>query len=245
MAKYKRMINCDFVNASSFKLKISNRAKLLYFFMLTSADDKGFVDNADELIELLDSNDRKFDNESNMALLPNTFETAIAELLEKSLLYRFKDKHNNHIYLIKHWYLHNVIPKDRVRDSSYEKYLENMFVNDDGEYQKKQMPHTCDTTDTQLSTQIKEKKRKINKSNIIDMKDCKETSSTDDEEEDFDYSDIPERWDLKHSSMAIKLYVLKTNGKELTKEQQNYLEAYQQASKTDTKESDTLPFLGD
>ena len=97
------MINCDFVNASSFKLKTSNRAKLLYFFMLSNADDKGFVDNADELIELLDSNDRKLGNDSNMTLMPDNFETALDDLIEKGLLYKFEDRHNNKIYLIKHW----------------------------------------------------------------------------------------------------------------------------------------------
>lgn len=159
MAKYKRMINCDFVNASSFKLKISNRAKLLYFFMLSNADDKGFVDNVDEQIELLDSNDRKFNNQSNMTLLPDNFETSLQELLDRGLLYKFSDKHKNSIYLIKHWYCHNNIPKDRVRDSSYEKYLENYFVNEDGEYQ---LCSKCNTDVKQLCPQIKENKSKVN-----------------------------------------------------------------------------------
>lgn len=170
MAKYKRMINCDFVNASSFKLKTSNRAKLLYFFMLSNADDKGFVDNADELIELLDSNDRKFGNESNAMLMPENFQTALDELIDKSLLYKFEDKHNNKIYLIKHWYYHNQMPKDRVRDSSYEKYLENVKVNDQKEYEicltAKQVPSKCRADAEQVSTQNKVNKSKVNKSNI-------------------------------------------------------------------------------
>ena len=170
------MINCDFVNASSFKLKTSNRAKLLFFFMLSNADDKGFVDNADELIELLDSNDRKLGNDSNMTLMPDNFETALGDLIEKGLLYRFEDRHNNKIYLIKHWYLHNQIPTDRVRKSSYEKYLEKVEINSDREYEfitnAKQVPSKCDTNVKQLPPQIKENKSKVNKSKL-DIKENK------------------------------------------------------------------------
>lgn len=170
------MINCDFVNASSFKLKTSNRAKLLYFFMLSNADDKGFVDNADELIELLDSNDRKLGNDSNLTLMPDNFETALDDLIEKGLLYKFEDRHNNKIYLIKHWYLHNQIPTDRVRKSSYEKYLEKVEINSDREYEfitnAKQVPNKCDTNVKQLPPQIKENKSKVNKSKL-DIKENK------------------------------------------------------------------------
>ena len=155
MAKYKRMINCDFVNASSFKLKISNRAKLLYFYMLSSADDKGFIDNTDELVELLDSNDRKFGSESNATLMPDNFETAFNELFEKGLIYKFEDNHFNKICLIKHWYLHNQIPAVRVRESSYEKYLDQVIINDDKEYEfkknAKQLPSKCQATAKQMT----------------------------------------------------------------------------------------------
>lgn len=191
MAKYKRMINCDFVNASSFKLKTSNRAKLLYFFMLSNADDKGFVDNADELVELLDSNDRKFGNSSGAILMPENFQTALDELIDKSLLYKFEDKHNNKIYLIKHWYYHNQMPKDRVRDSSYEKYLEQVKINDEKEYElclsAKQVPSKCDTTAEQVSTQNKINKSKVNKSKLNIINKCvgEESNSQPDDDEEF------------------------------------------------------------
>ena len=43
----KRMINCDFLNASKFKTRLSNKAKLLYMYMFINADDKGFVDTTE------------------------------------------------------------------------------------------------------------------------------------------------------------------------------------------------------
>lgn len=232
MAKYKRMVNCDFVNASSFKLKISNKAKLLYFFILTNADDKGFVDNTDELIELLDSNDRKFHNEASLDLIPNDFSTALNELLEKGLLFEFTDKHNNHIYLIKHWYLHNIIPKARVRDSSYEKYLESAEINDDGEYVVKQMTSKCKANDKQVSAQIKVNKRKENESK---ENYCEEINNNTleannenviEDNEDEDNYNIPVKWDFEHSSKAVKLLCIQHKGGELTQKQQKYLDAY-------------------
>ena len=129
MAKKKRMINCEFVQASSFKFKRSNQAKLLYFYMICSADDKGFVDNVDELIELLTYNENKFKNN-----LQNTFEQSVKELVDKALLIRFNDNHGNSIYLIKHWFMHNVIPKERLQPSTYERYLKGIELTPSGEY---------------------------------------------------------------------------------------------------------------
>lgn len=170
MAKNKRMINCGFVNASSFKIKTSNKAKLLYFYLISNADDKGFVDNVDEIIELLDSNDRKFDNENTAALIQSNYSIALKELIDKGMLVSFSDNHDNYIYLIRHWYLHNQIPKDRIRNSAYERFLEGLWVNEDGEYVK-QMYDNCDTTAT--VKEIKLNKNKVNKSNNISNKNDK------------------------------------------------------------------------
>lgn len=164
------MINCGFVNAGSFKLKTSNKAKLLYFYMLCSADDKGFVDNVEELIELLDSNDRKFDSQPQPTLIESNYSTALKELLDTGRIISFIDNHDNFIYLIRHWYLHNQIPKDRIRDSAYERFLEGLWVNEYGEYVK-QMYDSCDTTAT--VKEIKLNKNKVNKSNNISNKNDK------------------------------------------------------------------------
>lgn len=219
------MVNCDFVNASSFKLKISNKAKLLYFYILTNADDHGFVDNTDELIELLDSNDRKFHNEASLDLIPNDFTTALNELLEKGLLFDFQDKHNNHIYLIKHWFAHNIIPKARVRDSAYQKYLENAEINDDGEYVVKQMTSKCKANDNQVSAQSKvnKSKEKESKENYCEELNNNTLITIDDEEDNYN---IPVNWDFDHSSKAVKLLCIEKQGGELTPKQKRYLDAY-------------------
>ena len=164
------MINCGFVNASSFKIKTSNKAKLLYFYLISNADDKGFVDNVDEIIELLDSNDRRFDNDSTPLLLENNYSIALKELIDKGMLILFADNHDNYIYLIRHWYLHNQIPKDRIRNSAYERFLEGFVINKDGEYVK-QASYNCDTTADTNEIKLKETKR--NKTNNMSNKNDK------------------------------------------------------------------------
>ena len=48
MARH-RLVNCEFLNAGSFKVNVSNRAKLLYLMMIVSGDDRGFVDSTQDL----------------------------------------------------------------------------------------------------------------------------------------------------------------------------------------------------
>ena len=135
MAKSKRMINSNLVNASSFKMKTSNKAKLLYFYIMMNADDKGFCDNADELIALLNHNDAEYGDNPEGG---KGFEEAIEELLNKNLLLVFENKYKDKVYLVRHWYLHNQIPKDRVTETTYVKYLSQVTVNKEGEYVKKE-----------------------------------------------------------------------------------------------------------
>ena len=134
MAKSKRMLNSNLVNASSFKMKISNKAKLLYFYIILNADDKGFCDNADEIIVLLDSNDKAFHNEASLDLLEHGYKSAIQELVDKHMLIVFENKYGDKVYLVRQWYLHNQIPKDRITETTYIKYLEQVEINSENEY---------------------------------------------------------------------------------------------------------------
>lgn len=135
MAKSKRMINSNIVNASSFKMQYSNKAKLLYFYIMLNADDKGFCDNADELVVLLDSNDRTFHNEASLDLLEHGYKQALQELVDRHLLLVFENKYGDKVYLVRQWYMHNQIPKDRITETTYVKYLEKVTINNENEYE--------------------------------------------------------------------------------------------------------------
>ena len=98
-----RLINCDFFGVSGFTKNLSNKAKLLYFFFLTNADDKGFVGNGLDLAENLDQCEQDFEN----VLFQYKYVDALKELVDKRLAYEFKDRVGNKVYLIRHWFLHN------------------------------------------------------------------------------------------------------------------------------------------
>lgn len=102
-----RLINCEFINAASFKVNVSNRAKLLYLMMFMNGDDRGFVDTTQDLINALEKNDNELDKVERLELLENTYNTALEELLDKGYILEFKDNHGNKVHLIKHWFYHN------------------------------------------------------------------------------------------------------------------------------------------
>lgn len=130
MAKH-RLVNCEFINASSFKVNISNRAKLLYLLMIVNADDRGFVDTTQDLINALEKNDNELDKVERLELLENTYNTALNELLDKGYIYELMDKHQNKVHLIRHWFYHNKYVKGLW--TNYKNFLDIVYL-ESGEY---------------------------------------------------------------------------------------------------------------
>ena len=75
--------------------------------MLLNGDDRGFVDNTQELINSLTQNEKDFNNTISLDLLENSYNSALQELIDKGYIYEFKDNHNNKVHLIRHWFYHN------------------------------------------------------------------------------------------------------------------------------------------
>ena len=125
MARH-RLINCEFINAGSFKVNVSNKAKLLYLYMFTNADDKGFVDTTKDLINALMTNDNNFTRTENTSLLEDTYDSALQELLEKGLIYEFSDNHYNKVHLIRHWFYHNKMIKGLW--TNYRNFEERVYI---------------------------------------------------------------------------------------------------------------------
>lgn len=155
----KRLINCEFINASDFKVKLSNKAKLLYLFMFVSADDKGFVDTTTEIIETLTNCDQNFNNDVSLELLQNDYNTALTELMNRGLLYCFEGKHNNRVYVIRHWYMHNINLQKAW--TNYPNYLKQLKLEDykyirKKEYKEYKENNRNNITDDSLSKQESE-----------------------------------------------------------------------------------------
>lgn len=97
-----RLMNCDFFLKGAFDDVSSNKAKLLYFCFFINADDLGFVGNSAKIIKSLNEQE-----EDNNALVQYTYEIAANELVDRGFLFKFTDKHQNNIYLIRHFFIHN------------------------------------------------------------------------------------------------------------------------------------------
>lgn len=157
MAKY-RLVNCEFLIASSFKVNVSNKGKLLYYQMLVSADDRGFVDTTKDIIEALTNNDKEFGEAITLELLENTYNSALNELIEKGFIYEFKDNHGNAIHLIRHWFFHNKLVKGLW--TNYRNFLDEVYL-DNNEYIIGKKPFKEDKIKQNKLKQIKLKQIKI------------------------------------------------------------------------------------
>ena len=152
-----RLINCDFFGVSGFTKNLSNKAKLLYFFFLANADDKGFVGNGLDLAENLDQCEQDFEN----VLFQYKYVDALKELVDKRLVYAFEDKCHNKTYLIRHWFLHN--KNQKFLTTNYVSYLAKVELID-GEYHLK-----GEKKPTKENKEIKETKEiKTNETNDND-----------------------------------------------------------------------------
>lgn len=125
-----RLVNCDFFTKSQITTKLSNKAKLVYFYFFINADDYGFVGNGKEIAESLDRCEENFEN----TLFQYTYGESINELVQKRLVIEFIDKVDNHIYLIRHWFLHN--RKLKFYTTNYMSFLEQVEIVDN-KYQLK------------------------------------------------------------------------------------------------------------
>lgn len=142
---------------------------------LVNADDRGFVDNALELANTLDQCEENFDN----VLFQLKYRDTIKELVDKRLLYDFVDKVGNHVYLIRHWFIHNKYRNGLM--TNYLSYLTRVEISN-GKYQFK-VDTNKEYKDSDTSIKVKQNKLNQNKLkqeieiNVIN----KEKESEDDE----------------------------------------------------------------
>lgn len=143
----KRLISCDFINASSFKLKLSNKAKLMYLYLITNGDDEGFVANALETAKVL----QELENETNNnSLVEFTYESAIQELVESGHILRFTDKHGNDIILVRHWFYHNKLVKGL--ETNYKTVLKQVeLIDNEWEIRKKPLKENKSNKDKEIN----------------------------------------------------------------------------------------------
>ena len=190
-----RLINCDFLNASTF-LKLSNKAKLLYYAFITNSDDLGLVGNCDTIIDILYKYDDGYENAKMLGLeeqLKNDYLNAKIELINKCYVYLFNDKLGNEIFVIKHWFLHQKY-REGLRTNYYSIYKSLSMYG--GEYyikDSKEKPIEREEINRKESKE-KEKEDKVTENKVTKKMDDKEwdelleelDTRNDDEEEEED-----------------------------------------------------------
>lgn len=93
----RRMISIEMVSSDAF-MDMPPTAQCLYFHLCMRADDDGFVDSANKVTRECQA------SKDDLQLL-----------LEKRYLLGFPSG----VVLIKHWFIHNTIPKDRYHETRY------------------------------------------------------------------------------------------------------------------------------
>ena len=108
----RRMFNIDFVDADAF-LDMPATSQLLYFHLGLRADDDGFIHNPKRVMRICGGT-----------------EDDLRILIAKKYLIPFESG----IVVIKHWKLHNRIPKDRYKETNYRDEKAMLLLNDNDSY---------------------------------------------------------------------------------------------------------------
>lgn len=108
----RRMISKKIVSTDRF-LSLPEKARLAYFYLITEADDDGFIGNVKGVLAMC-------------GLTPKS----VAPLIEKGYLYYF----NSGIAVIMHWYAQNKVARDRYTPTIYTEERNHLYLDENRVY---------------------------------------------------------------------------------------------------------------
>lgn len=230
----RRMVCIEIVGDDEF-LDMPATSQLLYFHLCVRADDDGFCANYKSVMKLI-----------------NAHTDDLKILIAK----RYVLEAHNQVILIKHWWLHNTIRKDVYKPSTQLRHNPDLYLDENNAYTFEKTNKNYlkirgiflgkEEVETPLcyssvTEPLTERYRKLDKNrldkikldkNIIDKRDDEE------EEEDIDTPiidetnlAIPEKWNAKETSQALKLKIKKENNETLTIDEENFLSAFENYEK--------------
>ena len=138
----RRMICTDITRSDAF-LDMPQSTRLLYYDLVQEGDDEGFVDNPKTIMRLTGAT-----NDDMNILLSKKFVILPDE--------------QKGVVVIKHWFIHNYIRKDRMTETNYKELKELLSFDENGSYT---MATKCLPSDNQMSAQDKLSKDKLSKDN--------------------------------------------------------------------------------
>ncbi len=110
----RRMISKKVLNKPAFLL-LTAKARLLYFYLITDADDDGFVENPKPVIYNCGANIKSLE-----ALINNGF------------ILKFESG----VIVITHWIMQNKVKNDRYKKTEFQKEFSQLKIDEFGVYHR-------------------------------------------------------------------------------------------------------------
>ncbi len=110
----RRMFSIEFLTGDAF-LDLKLKSQMLYIYLNLNADDDGIVSNAKAVLKSIGATEKH-----------------LRELIEKDFLIEFPEG----LIVIKHWKIHNLIQKDRYKETNYKEILLNLTEKNNKIYEK-------------------------------------------------------------------------------------------------------------
>lgn len=129
----KRMFTMKIVDSDAF-LDMPLSSQCLYFHLNMRADDDGFVGNTKRIMRMIGAS-----------------EDDLKILLAKRFLILFEDN----VVVIKHWWLHNTLVKDRYHETTYTDEKAQLFIKENKAYtlNQKEALKICNQNDNKMLTE--------------------------------------------------------------------------------------------
>ena len=165
----KRRMLCTDITRSDAFLEMPQSTRLLYYDLVQEGDDEGFVDNPKSIMKLTGATD------DDIKIL----------IAKKFVIIPDEEKG---VVVIKHWYIHNYIRKDRMTETNYKELRSLLSLDDNLSYT---MTTKCLPLANQMTAQDKLSKDKLSnkthftKPTIDEVKEYIESRHTDVDAERF------------------------------------------------------------
>ena len=172
----RRMFETLFVDADAF-LDMPATSQLLYFHLSMRADDDGFIHNPKSVMRACGG------TEDDMRIL-----------ITKKYLISF----DSGIVVVKHWNLHNKIPKDRYKPTHYQEEKATLMLDDKGAYTK------CIQDVYKLDTQVRLGEVRQGEISVVEGSENVDTSSDNLSTETVDNSKL----ELMHGKLGKGVVLL-------------------------------------
>lgn len=128
-------------------------SQVLYFHLVMEADDDGFVSSPKKIMKMIGSNSDDY-----------------KVLLTKRFLIPFESG----VVVIKHWWIHNTLFKDRYHLTVYQDELKTLKIKDNGAYTDNLLTETKQNVNKMI-TQTKLNKTKLKETNNTSSKEDRDT----------------------------------------------------------------------